>query len=280
MANWGKIGSRGDVEDRRSMVPVVAGGVSLAGVALYLLVNYLSGGSLSDALGQLGRVAIEDQQTASQQSVPVDDSYREFAATVLGSNNDWWEKVLAANHKTYTPPRMVLFRQATESGCGTATSDVGPFYCSADGTIYLDEMFFDELVNRFQAKGGDVAEAYVMAHEVGHHVQNLLGTFDQVERVEQRNPRLANEVSVKMELQADCFAGMWANSIQNMGVLEPGEIGEAMDAAAAVGDDRVQEAVTGYVNPESFTHGSAAERLSWFDKGYEIPSLESCDTFK
>jgi uncharacterized protein len=279
MANWNKIFSRGNVEDRRSMAPAV-GGISLAGVAVLMLLNVMMGGDVTDILSQLESVPIENQAPQDQQQFSGEDNYEVFASTVLGSNNDMWQKIFSANNKTYTPPKLVLFRQATESGCGVSTSRVGPHYCPLDKTIYLDETFFDELTNeltrRFGAQGGDVAEAYVIAHEVAHHAQNELGIMDQVEGSRQNDP----EVSVSLELQADCFAGLWANSVKDQEVFEPGEVQEAIDAAAAVGDDRIQERVTGQVNPETWTHGSSEQRVSWFNKGFETGDLNSCDTFR
>jgi uncharacterized protein len=276
MANWGRILSRGNVEDRRSFAPAAIGGLSLGGVALYLILNFLVGGDVDvgDVLGQLENVPIERQLTRDSKEFEGADSYEVFSSTVLGSNNDMWTDLFSKTNRTYVPPKLVLFRTATKSACGTATSEVGPHYCPVDETIYLDETFFDELKNRFGAEGGDVAEAYVIAHEVGHHAQNGLGIMDQVFEAGRDN-----ELSVKLELQADCFAGLWANSIKDLGVLEAGEIREAMDAAAAVGDDRIQESVTGQVNPESWTHGSSEDRVGWFNKGYEAGSLSSCNTF-
>jgi predicted metalloprotease len=173
---------------------------------------------------------------------------------------------------------LVLFRTATNSACGTATSQIGPHYCPLDSTIYLDETFFDELTNRLGATGGDVAEAYVIAHEVGHHVQNELGIMNRVQTQQQALPSQANELSVQLELQADCFAGLWAHSIRDIGVFETNEIREAMDAAAAVGDDRIQERTQGYVNPENWTHGSSDQRVEWFNKGYQTGELSACNS--
>lgn len=275
MANWGRIGSRGNVEDRRSMAPVAVGGLSITGIALVLLFNVLTGGDATDMLNQLQQVPAESPNQVDTKQFEGADDYEVFASTVLGSNNEMWQQVLTQSNQTYTQPKLVLFRTATESGCGAATSDVGPHYCPLDQTIYLDETFFDELTRRFGAQGGDVAEAYVIAHEVGHHAQNELGIMDQV----QGQGGASNEMSVKLELQADCFAGLWAHSIRDQQVFEPGEIREAMDAAAAVGDDRIQERVTGQVTPETWTHGSSAERLRWFTKGYESGLLNSCNTF-
>ncbi len=270
MADWSRIGSRGDVSDRRGIRSAAVGGLSVGGLALMLLVNYLGGGNITDVLQQLPQMAIErpavqgDMDTSQFEG---DDTYEVFASTVLGSNNDLWEKQFAKINRDYTDPKLVLFRDYTESECGGADSRVGPHYCPYDQTVYLDETFFNQLTEDFGAKGGDVAEAYVIAHEVGHHVQNQLGVLDQVE---------SNEDQIQVELQADCLAGMWANSIRGLGVMEAGEISEAMDAAAAVGDDRIQKKVTGYVNPETWTHGSSQERLAAFNRGFEAGLLSTC----
>ena len=276
MADWKKILSRGNVEDRRSFRPVAVGGLSVTGVALVLLMNYLSGGSIESGIQEVGNALLQEQ---TQQVQPRDtseftgeDPYEIFAATVLGSNNDNWTNQFENIGQTYTKPKLVLFRTATESNCGSATSQVGPHYCPADNTIYLDETFFNELTVRFGAKGGDVAQAYVISHEVGHHVQTILGDINKASQ--------SNESSVRIELQADCYAGIWANSIKDKGVLEPEEIGEAMDAAAAVGDDRIQKKAQGYANPETFTHGSSTERVRWFRTGYDEGTITACDTFQ
>jgi len=276
MANWGRILSRGNVEDRRSFSPVGVGGISLTGLALLFLFNYLSGGDLGDVIQQLPTSTLESQQNVNSQQYEGADEYEVFASTVLGSNNEAWTGIFTENNEEYPPPRLVLFRTATQSSCGTATSQVGPHYCPLDETIYLDETFFDELTARFGAQGGDVAEAYVISHEVGHHVQNRLGTLGSV----QSQYRGDNEASIRLELQADCYAGIWASSIKNAGVFEPGEIREAMDAASAVGDDRIQQKVTGYIRPESWTHGSSEQRKQWLTRGYESGEITACDTFK
>ncbi len=280
MANWGKILSRGNVEDRRSFGPAAAGGIGIGGLGLLLLFNVLSGGDLSDILYQLESVPVEQQQNINSQEFEGQDSYEVFASTVLGSNNEMWARRFSEMGRTYSEPRLVLFRSATQSSCGTATSQVGPHYCPVDKTIYLDETFFNELQARFGAKGGDVAEAYVIGHEVAHHAQNELGIMNRVHAAEQNDPGQANDLSVKLELQADCFAGLWANSIRDQNVFLPGEIAEAMDAAAAVGDDRIQEKVTGYIQPETWTHGSSAQRVAWFNKGFESGVFGACETFK
>lgn len=269
MAFWDRITNRGHVEDRRGFGPAV-GGIGVTGIALLFLFNYLAGGDMTDVLNQINSLPIETTQNLNPQEFEGEDDYERFASTVLGSNNQMWEEKFAEENKTYSPPKLVLFRQATASSCGSATSQVGPHYCPIDQTIYLDETFFDELTTRFGARGGDVAEAYVISHEVGHHTQNLLGVLNQNQ---------SNEYSIKVELQADCYAGLWANSIKDLGVLEQGEIIEAIDAAGAVGDDRIQEKVTGYINPESWTHGSSEQRKSWFNRGFESGKSSDCNTF-
>jgi uncharacterized protein len=280
MALWDKISSRGNVEDRRGAGPLLlgGGGLGVAGVVIMLLLNVFGGGDVSDILYQLESMQVPTEQADSTQ-FSGEDNYEVFASTVLGSNNEMWSKVFSQNNLTYREPKLVLFRGATESGCGVSSSAIGPHYCPADETIYLDETFFNELQTRLGAQGGDVAEAYVMAHEVGHHVQNLLGVTEDVVRRQESNQEQANELSVRQELQADCFAGLWSHSIKDLGVFAPGEINEAIDAAAAVGDDRIQKATQGQVQPESWTHGSAAQRVEWFNKGFDSGDVGSCNTF-
>ncbi len=280
MALWDKLGSRGNVEDRRAMGPTaVGGGLGLTGLVLYLVINYALTGQVDvgTALNQLQHVQVGQTQNIDKSQFAGQDSYEVFVSTVLGSTNDMWQKVFTANNKTYTPPKLVLFRGSTQSACGGATAQVGPHYCPNDQTIYLDETFFEELTKRFGGIKGDVAQAYVIAHEVGHHAQQELGIMKEVDT--QTNSSNANAESVKLELQADCFAGLWAYSIKDKGVFEPGEIQEALDAASAVGDDNIQKKTQGSVSPETWTHGSSQERTSWFTKGYDTGSLSSCDTF-
>ncbi len=278
MAFWDKISSRGNVEDRRGFGPTaIGGGLGLGGLAIILLLNYLNGGNIGDVLEQLPAEIPTQTQQLSTQDFEGADSYEVFASTVLGSTNDYWTKTFEQNNLTYTPPKLVLFRGATQGGCGVSSSEVGPHYCPRDSTIYLDETFFDELQARFKAQGGDVAEAYVLAHEVGHHAQNLLGIIDNVNN--NLTSRNQNDLSVKQELQADCFAGLWAYSIKDLGVFEPNEINEALNAAAAIGDDRIQATIEGRITPENWTHGSSEQRVQWFNRGFESGSLSQCDTF-
>lgn len=275
MALWDKLSSRGNVEDRRGQAAAIGGGLGVVGIVGSLIYSFLTGAPID-----VNQILTELQATqTTQQSLTTDDfagadNYEVFASTVLGSTTDVWRGVFTQSNKTYTEPRLVLFRAATTSGCGVATSDVGPHYCPIDQTIYIDETFFAELQQRFKAEGGDVAEAYVIAHEVGHHVQNELGIMSQVQ-----SRGSANEDSIKLELQADCFAGIWANSIKDSGVFEAGEINEAIDAASAVGDDRIQQSVQGQTNPETWTHGSSQQRVEWFTKGYDTGSPSTCNTF-
>lgn len=260
---------------------MAVGGLGGVGLIVFLLVTLLGGGSgLDQVMGQLQSPAPQ-QSGVQPEEFQGEDDYEVFASTVLGSTDETWSQIFEASGLEYTLPTLVLFRGATASACGGATSEVGPHYCPLDKTIYLDETFFDELVGRLGAQGGDVAEAYVIAHEVGHHVQNEIGLMNQVQQAQREaaSTAEANELSVRLELQADCFAGIWANSIRDLGVFLPGEIDEAIDAAGAVGDDRIQQSVTGQVNPESWTHGSAAQRVEWFTTGFDTGDPAACDTF-
>ncbi len=269
MANWNNLGGRGRVTDRRGLGGMaVGGGLGLTGLIIVVAFTLLSGGNITDVLSQIDTSQVQSTQVYSAEDFEGADDYKVFASTVLGSTDETWSQIFENSGEDYPEPELVLFRGSTTSACGGATSAVGPHYCSLDETIYLDETFFDELT-RLDTEGGDVAEVYVMAHEVGHHVQHQLGLLD--------NAR-DNEGSIQLELQADCFAGLWAHSIRDLGVFGPGEINEAIEAAAAVGDDRVQTTVTGRVNPETWTHGSSADRVNWFNKGYETGLVSECDT--
>lgn len=267
MANWNKIKSRGNVEDRRGMKSGLST-AGISGIVLLMGVTYLMGGNPLEILTQVDINDLQTNTTAETGEFVGLDSYEQFVSTVVGSNNDYWKNTFIENNKRYTPPTLVLFRERTESACGGAHSAIGPHYCPTDQTIYLDETFFDELTQKFGAQGGDVAEAYVIAHEVGHHIQTLNGTIAAGQR--------SNADSVKTELQADCFAGLWAHSIKNQNVFLPNEIQEAMDAAAAVGDDRIQEKMQGSINPESWTHGSSEDRVASFMRGYETGDISAC----
>jgi predicted metalloprotease len=206
------------------------------------------------------------------------DPTGEFVDAVQDDIQITWQEEFQRAGKTYEPTRVVLFRGSTQTGCGLGTAETGPFYCPADRRVYLDSSFFKELDQRFGASG-DFAEAYVIAHEIGHHVQTLLGISAQVQQASQQNPSKGNELSIRQELQADCLAGVWASSANARGVLEEGDLEEGMGAAAAVGDDRIQQSVNGRIDPESWTHGSADQRVRWLRKGFDTGDPDACDTF-
>jgi len=209
-----------------------------------------------------------------------DDDLKSFVAVVLGTTEDSWTQTFRQLGARYREPKLVLFDGYVRSACGTGMSAMGPFYCPGDEKVYIDLDFYRELKNRFRAPG-DFAQAYVIAHEVGHHVQKQLGIADKVEAAKRRLGRSSgNALQVRMELQADCFAGVWAHQMQaDKGLIEPGDIDEALRAASAIGDDRIQKQTQGYVVPDSFTHGSSAQRVRWFRRGYESGRLQVCDTF-
>ncbi len=211
-----------------------------------------------------------------------DDKNARFVSAVLAQTEDVWSEVFKKYGAVYQMPKLVLFRDSTRSACGFASAQTGPFYCPADKKIYLDLSFFDELAKRHDAPG-DFAQAYVIAHEVGHHVQNILGTLDKVQKAKQsfRSEKKSNALQVKVELQADCYSGLWAYySKKNFNSLEEGDIQEALNAASAIGDDTLQKKAQGYVVPDAFTHGSSKQRMEWFKKGFEEASLEACNSFK
>jgi uncharacterized protein len=219
------------------------------------------------------------QQGPVETSQPTDEA-GDFLAVVLADTEDTWGEIFRASGAEYSPPRLRLYERGTNSGCGSASAAAGPFYCPADQRIYIDPAFFDELERRFGAPG-DFAQAYVLAHEVGHHVQTLTGISDRVRAAQERAPEAQrNALQVRMELQADCYAGIWAHHAQrSRNVLEAGDVEEALGAASAVGDDMIQKRAQGYVVPESFTHGSAEQRQQWFGRGLQSGQVSTCDTF-
>jgi uncharacterized protein len=208
------------------------------------------------------------------------DDLKQFVSVVLAETEDVWSNLLPQYGERYSDPKLVLFSGGVRSACGIGMSQMGPFYCPQDQKVYIDLSFYKELKDRFNAPG-DAAQAYVIAHEVGHHVQNLLGIMEKVDAVRQRvSERQGNAIQVRVELQADCFAGVWANKAQEAkNIFEPGDIESALNAASAIGDDRIQKQTQGYVVPDSFTHGSSAQRVRWFKRGYETGDLRQCDTF-
>ncbi|MFO1406512.1 MAG: neutral zinc metallopeptidase [Steroidobacteraceae bacterium] len=273
-----------NIEDRRGRRPVRTGvGIGVGGLLVLVVLSFM-GVDVRPLLGVLqpqGPSPSADSSAPYQQS-PQEALVRKRVAVVLADTEDAWSAILPPHGVDYVAPTLVLYTGATESGCGTGQAAMGPFYCPADQKVYVDLSFFDELSTRFGAPG-DFAQAYVIAHEVGHHVQNLLGTSGQVQaaRERARNEAKANALSVKLELQADCYAGIWArNADQSRQLLDAGDYEEGIQAAQAVGDDRLQRQAQGYVVPDSFTHGTSAERAAWFRLGVEQGTLEACDTFR
>ncbi len=272
-----------NVEDRRGLSVgrgAAGGGIGLVVIALVAMFFGVDPGVVLDS----GLVSGPGQQTPQQQ-VPArapsrEDKMADFVAAVLGSTEETWSEIFSRGGRTYRKPVLVLFTGEVQSACGYAQAAVGPFYCPPDQKLYIDLAFYRDLQDRFRAPG-DFAQAYVIAHEVGHHVQNLLGIAEKVQGARQRaSERQANDLSVRMELQADCLAGIWAaHANRSKRILEPGDIEEGLNAAAAVGDDRIQQASRGHISPESFTHGSAQQRAQWFRRGLESGDLKACDTF-
>jgi hypothetical protein len=270
-----------NVEDLRGLSTGRTGAGVGIGTIVLVVVGYFMGVSPSTLLGLLsaGDAVTQGPADSSQggtTGTPTDPQ-GDFAAAVLGETEDVWSKYFAGIGRTYQPPTLVLFTDQVGSACGAASAAAGPFYCPGDQKLYIDLGFFNQLSSEFGAPG-DFARAYVIAHEVGHHLQNLLGITEKSERLSaQQGEAGAKRVSVEVELQADCFAGVWAMQAQR--VIEPGELQQALQAAAAVGDDTLQRRAQGRVVPETFTHGSAAQRQRWFQRGFDGGKLESCDTF-
>lgn len=272
---WGS-GRSSNIEDRRGMGMGKLAGGGIGTIVIALIAMYF-GVDPSVILNQANNLAPE-QQTQTQFS-PEEERLKEFMSVVLADTEDVWGNLFNSAGKTYEQPKLVLFSGAVQSGCGAAQSAMGPFYCPADRKMYLDMSFFNELSKRLDAPG-DFAQAYVVAHEVGHHVQNLMGIAEKVHSAQQGGGREANALQVRMELQADCFAGVWAyHANKKRQILEPGDTEEALAAASGVGDDRLQQKSRGYVVPESFTHGSSAQRMRWFSAGMQHGDPAQCDTF-
>jgi len=272
-----------NIEDRRGMsIPrgVKIGGVSGLGLLAVVLIGMFLGIDPTVLLQGVPEIQTPSVSVQPGDRPALNDDQRQFVAVVLGETEDVWHEAFQKMGRTYQTPTLVLFSGAVESACGIAGSAVGPFYCPSDHKIYLDLSFFEDLQARFGASG-DFAQAYVIAHEVGHHVQTLLGISRKVNELQRRvSPSEKNKLSVRMELQADCFAGVWARQAdESRQILEAGDIEEALNAASAIGDDRIQRRTQGYVVPDAFTHGSAAQRVRWFKLGLELGNLEACDTF-
>jgi len=277
---WTPGGTSGDIEDQRGSSGGGFGGfggrhLGIGGTLLVLVLSLLfktnlftlfTGGSApTQSVGSADRDAGETKEV-------------QFVSFVLDDIQNTWEKILPKNGASYRHAKLVLFRDAVDSTCGMAQSATGPFYCPGDEKVYLDLSFFDELQNRFGAPG-EFAQAYVIGHEIGHHVQKLLGIQQRVSSLERQNPRAQNQLSVRLELQADCLAGVWGNTTQQRNIIDRSDVDAGLGAAAAIGDDRLQKEATGRVSPESFTHGSSAQRVQWFRRGLEAGNVAACDTF-
>jgi hypothetical protein len=272
-----------NIEDRRGIsIPRGAkiGGVGGLGLLAVVLIGMFLGIDPTVLLQGVQETQIPSVSVQRSGKPAVHDDLRNFAAVVLAETEDVWQEAFRKMGRTYQAPTLVLFSRGVESACGMAGSAVGPFYCPSDHKVYLDLGFFDDLRTRFGASG-DFPRAYVIAHEVGHHVQNLLGISKKVAELQSRvSPSERNRLSVRVELQADCFAGVWAHQADDSRhILEAGDIEEGLNAASAIGDDRIQRRTQGYVVPDAFTHGSAAQRVRWFRLGFERGNLQSCDTF-
>ncbi|MEQ1557539.1 MAG: neutral zinc metallopeptidase [Methyloglobulus sp.] len=270
-----------NIEDRRGMGMrrrgFVGGGLGVAAMAVVALLLGVDPRIVLNTVGQLSSMS---PQSSPVQSSPQDEQTKTFMSKVLADTEDTWRAIFKQSGSQYEDPKLVLYSGQVQSACGFAQAAMGPFYCPGDHKLYLDMTFFNELAVRHNAPG-DFAQAYVLAHEVGHHVQNLLGIADQVTSAMQRGGAQSNQLQVRMELQADCFAGVWANRAnQFRQILEPGDLEEALAAAGGVGDDRLQKQAQGYVVPESFTHGSSEQRMRWFTIGAKSGDPKQCDTFK
>jgi uncharacterized protein len=282
---WTPGGSSDDVEDRRDE----SGGggfrpgglhLGLGGIVVLFILSLIF---KRDFLSLVSTGSVGTGGTTVSQPDPARDQQEktllDFVTFVLNDTQNTWSQVLPAQGVPYRHAKLVLFRDSYDSACGAAQSATGPFYCPEDEKVYIDLGFYDELKQRFGAPG-EFAEAYVLAHEIGHHVQKLLGIEGKVRAAQQQNPQSANQLSVRLELQADCFAGVWGHSTQQRNLLDPGDIDSGMKAAAAVGDDRLQRMSRGTVNPETFTHGSSAQRTEWFQRGFQDGTIAACNTFQ
>jgi len=291
---WTPRGTSADIEDRRGESAGMGGGgfnfrgaapLGLGGVLLLVVLSLVTGqdflsffdpSSSGPANSGPAPGPSAGPTGAPVDSTPKEDRLKQFVSFVLDDAQDTWSQILGAR---YERAKLVLFRDAVDSCCGFAESATGPFYCPGDRRVYIDLGFYDELQQRFGASG-EFAQAYVITHEIGHHVQTLLGTEPKVRELQRANPRMQNDLSVRLELQADCYAGIWGHSTGERQILEQGDLESGLNAAAAIGDDRIQRMSGARVSPERFTHGSSAQRVEWFKRGLETGQLSACDTFK
>jgi predicted metalloprotease len=274
---WTPAGRSADLEDRRS-----SGGMGLplgiGGTVVVLVLSLLTGHNFFNDVGTGAGPAVEQGAAISPQDSAAEEPEVQFVSFVLDDVQNTWAKILPAEGVPFHRAKLAIFRGSTNTGCGMAQSAMGPFYCPLDEHAYIDLGFYEELKQKYGASG-DMAQAYVLAHELGHHVQHLTGIDAQVRQRQEARPDEANQLSVRLELQADCYAGVWAHSTDQRNLLQQGDLGEALTAASAVGDDRIQQAQTGRINVDSFTHGSAAQRSRWFQTGFQSGDPKSCDTF-
>jgi predicted metalloprotease len=284
---WTPGGDSSDIEDRRGEGG--GGGFNLGGFSgmhlgiggtlVLIVLSFLFRTNLFDVLGGGGTAPSASVRPLSNPDAdPAEQREVEFVKFVLNDVQSTWEQLLPPAGTSYRHTKLVLFRDLTDSGCGTAQTATGPFYCPQDEKVYIDLGFFKELRDRFGAPG-EFAQAYVLAHEVGHHVQKLLGTEGKVHRLSRGNPDQANPLSVRLELQADCYAGVWGHATAQRKIIDEADVAAGLRAAASVGDDRLQRMATGHVSPESFTHGSSAQRTQWFSRGLKSGEISTCDTF-
>jgi predicted metalloprotease len=275
---WSPGRDSGNVEDRRGAGGFGMGPIGIGGSVVLLVLSLIFGRDFISGSGEDTAPPTAGGDVAPVNESPTEARNVQLVKFVFDTAQVTWQQVLSHEGAPWRDAKLVLFRNATRTGCGVGQSAMGPFYCPVDQTIYIDLSFYDDLRTRFGAPG-DFAEAYVITHELGHHVQHLLGTDAKVRRAQQQNPDMANALSVALELQADCYSGVWAHHTQDENILEPGDIDQGLNAAAAVGDDRIQKQTTGRVNTESFTHGSSQQRASWFRRGFTSGNPESCNTF-
>jgi uncharacterized protein len=276
---WRPGGVSSDIEDRRGRgIGGTGMRIGLGGAAVLLVLSLVTGQNFFAILEQTGgSVDVGGGQDGGQyQSTPEENEQVQFVSFVLDDVQNTWTKVLPSAGRDYRRAKLVLFTDATQSACGVGQSAMGPFYCPLDEKVYIDLGFYRELKRRFGAPG-DFAQAYVIAHEIGHHVQNVLGISEKIRNIQQQRPNQANAISVRLELQADCMAGVWAASTAKRDILESDDVDEALNAAAAIGDDRIQGRGS---NPETFTHGSSRQRVAWFRRGFESGRIDDCDTFR
>ena len=275
---WREGRQSANIEDRRGLG---RGGIAIGGLGgvVILILALLFGADPRQLLEQMPSEDTGPATSSSRSTNPEEEELRQFTGAVLADTEDVWNEIFRQMRSQYREPTLVLFTDQVRSACGVAGAAVGPFYCPGDQKVYLDLSFFKELKSQFGAPG-DFAQAYVIAHEIGHHVQNLLGIMEKVNATQSRlSEAEANKLSVLVELQADCLAGVWARNAQQRNILDPGDVEEALQAASAVGDDRLQRKGQGYVVPDSFTHGTSEQRIQWFRKGLDTGDIRQCDTF-